>query len=258
VAGRNIKNVVEAILFASESALSADRIAGALERKDATPGGIREAIAELNAHYRQTDRTFEIVEVAGGFKMMTLPEYNNYIRRVLRSRSRDKLSQAALETMAIVAYRQPITRAEIENIRGVEAGPILRMLVDRGLVKIVGRSEKLGHPLLYGTTRLFLEIFGLNDLDVLLCAEELMARQAAEDDEDAEDASPESSEAVAGAMAALSDGEENIAATADADVDAEADDEQAVIRLSNHLADNAPPAETETPADEDDKPTVGA
>ena len=218
MAGRNLDQVVEAVLFASDEALSAERIAAALERQTATPSAIREAVQRLNESYRQSDRSFEIVEVAGGYKMMTLPEYNNYVRRVLRNRSRDRLSQAALETLAVTAYRQPVTRAEIDNIRGVDSGPILRMLVDRGLVRIVGRQEALGHPLLYGTTKLFLELFGLKDLESLPKAEELMKLEAeAEDAEEesseegpageAEPAAP--SEAVASGLAALADDDQD-------------------------------------------------
>jgi segregation and condensation protein B len=173
MAPRSLDAIVEAVLFASEEALSPERLAAALERQDATPGAIAEAVGRLNDHYRQAERSFEIVETAGGYKLLTLPEYNSYIRRALRSRSREKLSQAALETVAVIAYRQPVTRADIENIRGVEAGPLLRALVDRGLVRIVGRDESLGHPLLYGTTKLFLELFGLRDLEALPRVEEL-------------------------------------------------------------------------------------
>ena len=173
MAVKPLEQVVEAILFASEESLSAERIAEALERQDATPAAVRQAVESLNRFYRQWQRAFEVVEVAGGYKMLSLPEFSNYIRRVLRSRSRERLSQAALETLAIVAYRQPITRAEIDNIRGVDSGPILRMLVDRGLARIVGRQQSLGHPLLYGTTRLFLELFGLKDLESLPKADEL-------------------------------------------------------------------------------------
>ncbi len=170
---RSLDAILEAVLFASEEALSPDRLAAALERQDATPAAIAEAVARLNEAYRLAERSFEIVEVAGGYKLVTLPEFNNYIRRVLRSRSRDKMSQAALETLAVIAYRQPVSRADIENIRGVEAGPLLRTLVDRGLIRIVGREESLGHPLLYGTTKLFLELFGLRDLSALPRVEEL-------------------------------------------------------------------------------------
>ena len=270
MAGRSLDKIVETVLFASEDALSAERIAAALERKDATPGAIREAIGHLNEDYRRTDRAFEIVEVAGGYKLMTLPEFNTYVRRVLRSRSRDRLSQAAVETLAIVAYRQPVTRAEIENIRGVEAGPVLRMLVDRGLVRIVGRQQSLGHPLLYGTTKLFLELFGLKDLDALPRAEELVARtdavsaadeEASPSDEEAnDDAEPaESAEALSNAMAALSDesqpadhpddeDRQEAPAVEDAAGDAaQPEDGQGIIRLANHQ--DQPPAK-DTPGDD--------
>jgi segregation and condensation protein B len=170
---RSLDAILEAVLFASEEALSAERMAAALERQDATPAAIAEAVARLNEEYRRSERSFEIAEVAGGYKLVTLPEFNNYIHRVLRSRSREKMSQAALETLAVIAYRQPVSRADIENIRGVEAGPLLRTLVDRGLIRIVGREEALGHPLLYGTTKLFLELFGLRDLEALPRVEEL-------------------------------------------------------------------------------------
>jgi segregation and condensation protein B len=175
-----LDKIVEALLFASEESLSAERIAGALERQDATPAAVRETVAQLNRLYRESGRAFEIVEVAGGYKMLTLPEFNNYVRRLLRSRTRERLSQAALETLAIVAYRQPITRAEIDNIRGVDSGPLLRAMVDRGLIRIIGRQESLGHPLLYGTTKLFLELFGLKDLESLPKADEL-AKMTAEE-----------------------------------------------------------------------------
>lgn len=270
MAGRRLETVVEAILFSSEAALTPARIAEALERQDATPDTVRQAVNTLNEEYRRSDRAFEIIEVAGGYKMMTLPEYNHYIRAVLRSRSRDRLSQAAMESLAIVAYRQPISRAEIESIRGVDAGPILRMLVDRGLVRIVGRSESLGHPLLYGTTTLFLELFGLSSLDALPRAEELLAKEAAgeeetEADESAEAApSSEGAAALADAMASLghepTPGEQLEAETPTAAELAHADEELTsggrdeslqdrpdIIRLANH---QEPPAETD---DENDK-----
>ena len=224
MAARSLDQIVETVLFASEDALSAERIAAALERKDATPAAVREVVERLNEDYRRTERAFEIVEVAGGYKLMTLPEFNIYVRRVLRSRSRDRLSQAAMETLAIVAYRQPVTRAEIENIRGVEAGPVLRMLVDRGVVRIVGRQQSLGHPLLYGTSKAFLELFGLRNIESLPRTDELTAgmdaapadsadddvgdndEQALTDEELDETVEPrESAEALSSAMAALSD-----------------------------------------------------
>jgi segregation and condensation protein B len=173
-----LDSIIEAILISSDEVLSADRLAENLERQDATPAAVREAIDRLNDHYNDTGRAFEIVEQAGGYRLMTRPEYGNYIRRVLKTRSRDRLSHAALETLAVVAYRQPVPRSQIENIRGVDSGAMLRMLIDKGMIKIVGREESLGHPLLYGTTRFFLETFGLKDLKSLPNADELVRGEA--------------------------------------------------------------------------------
>lgn len=116
---------------------------------------------------------FRIEEIAGGYQMMTLPAYNPWLRKLLRVRTDNKLTQAALETLAIVAYKQPLIRADIEAIRGVASGEVLRNLMYKGLVKIVGRAEVLGRPMLYGTTRRFLDVFGLKSLKDLPNVEEL-------------------------------------------------------------------------------------
>lgn len=265
MAGRHLDAIVEAILFASDEALSVERMAGALERKDATPSAIRQAIADLNQQYRDTERTFEIVEVARGYKLMTLPQYNNYIRKILRGRSRDRVSQAALETLAVVAYRQPVTRAEVENIRGVEAGPMLRTLVDRGLIRIVGRDESLGHPLLYGTTKQFLEVFGLRDLDSLPRIEEL-ARARPElvlEDQDEDEGQGESGEepdevATSGEVQqAMADLAAPTGRTAEGEPSAESESAEggqtdqadgSIIQLSNHLDEPSEPAPEENPS----------
>ncbi len=110
------------------------------------------------------DRAFELVEVAGGYQIMTRPEFEPYLRRFKKERDSTRLSPAGLETLAIVAYRQPILRADIENLRGVGCGPLLRGLMEKRLVKITGRSEQLGRPALYGTSPQFLEHFGLKSL----------------------------------------------------------------------------------------------
>ncbi|HOI55838.1 MAG TPA: SMC-Scp complex subunit ScpB [Phycisphaerae bacterium] len=274
---RDLEAIIEAIFFASDEPLSAERIAAALERQDATAPAVRDAIADLNDHYRQDERTFEIVEVAGGYKMMTVPEYNTYIRKILRGRSRERISQAALETLAVVAYRQPVTRADIDNIRGVDTGPMLRTLVDRGLIKIVGRDEGLGHPLLYGTTKLFLEVFGLKDISSLPRIEELtkatpesiLAGDADESEasngaavEDGPDEVARSDE-VRRAMSDMADRDEASGETspeAGEDVLAEeASDDASIIRLSNHLgeppAPDEPTAGDQTPDAPDDDAT---
>ncbi|MBN2584422.1 MAG: SMC-Scp complex subunit ScpB [Planctomycetes bacterium] len=275
---RDLEAIVEAILFASDEALSAERIAGALERQDATPSAVRDAIADLNEHYVQDERTFEIVEVAGGYKMMTVPDYNNYIRKILRGRSRERISQAALETLAVVAYRQPVTRADIDNIRGVDTGPMLRTLVDRGLIKIVGRDESLGHPLLYGTTKLFLEVFGLKDISSLPRVEELTKatpESILTEDDESEDFVVEEdvegpdevarSDEVRKAMSDMADQDNAVEEEAADDVgagdgevavtDAEAGDaveDESIIRLSNHMPEDGADEPSSDALTEDD------
>ncbi|MFP3937983.1 MAG: SMC-Scp complex subunit ScpB [Phycisphaerae bacterium] len=166
-----IAATVEAILFASDSPLTASKISRAGEL-----GGervVREAVDYLNSRYDELGSAFRIEQVAGGYRMMTRPEYHDVLSRLLQNKSEAKLSTAAMETLAVVAYRQPILRADIEAIRGVACGDVLRGLMDKGLVKIVGRAEVLGRPMLYGTTRRFLEVFGLNSLEDLPRVQEL-------------------------------------------------------------------------------------
>lgn len=166
-----LRSVVEAILFASDEPLDASKIAKVAGAGDARQ--VRKLIEELNAEYGQREAAYRIEQIAGGYLMLTLPEYNDWLKQLLRTRQESKLSQAALETLAIVAYKQPVMRVTVEAIRGVAAGEMIRNLMEKGLVKIVGRAEELGRPLLYGTTRKFLEIFGLNSLTDLPKVEEL-------------------------------------------------------------------------------------
>ncbi|MBS3733588.1 MAG: SMC-Scp complex subunit ScpB [Phycisphaerae bacterium] len=162
---------VEAVLFATDSPLTPEKIARVAD----LPGrkAVRQAIDTLNARYDEHGASFRIEEIAGGYQMLTRPEYHGLLERLFQSRSQTRLSQAAMETLAIVAYRQPILRADIEVIRGVSCGEVLRGLLEKQLVKIVGRADVLGRPMLYGTTRRFLEVFGLASLDDLPRAEEL-------------------------------------------------------------------------------------
>jgi segregation and condensation protein B len=161
---------VEAILFASDSPLTVSKIGSVAEL---TPGAVGKAITALNERYAEGTSAFRIEPIANGYQMLTLPEYQDVLSRLLRTKSQSRLSQAAMETLAIVAYRQPIMRADIEAIRGVACGDLLRGLMEKGLIKIVGRAEVLGRPMLYGTTRRFLEVFGLGALDDLPRVEEL-------------------------------------------------------------------------------------
>ena len=148
--------------MAADRPLPPARIAEAARLGDARAA--RAAVERLNAEYERTRRSFTITEVAGGFRVMTRPEYGDVIEGLKRSRNQGKLSPAAMETLAIIAYKQPITRAQIETIRGVASGEIVRSLMERRLVKSVGRAEEIGRPMLYGTTRSFLETFGLASL----------------------------------------------------------------------------------------------
>ncbi len=162
---------VEAILFATDSPLTAAKIAQVAEIE--SQRDVKQAISALNERYEQFGSAFRIEAIAGGFQMLTQPQYHEVLSRLLSARAETKLSQASLETLSIVAYRQPILRADIEAIRGVACGEVLRNLLEKQLVKIVGRAEVLGRPMLYGTTKRFLEIFGLANLADLPKAQEL-------------------------------------------------------------------------------------
>ena len=176
---------VEAVLMTADRPLGERRIATILELDDdtANDGGgaarqVRDAVESLNGSYEATGRSFRIERVAGGLQVMTLPTYTEDIARLRGARQQWRLSQAAMETLAIIAYRQPILRADLEAIRGVSCGEVLRGLHERRLVKIAGRAEELGRPILYGTTREFLETFGLASLDDLPQSKELRPKPA--------------------------------------------------------------------------------
>lgn len=165
-----LESVIEAVLFASDEPLSANRLTGITETSIKQ---VNRHIDNLNKKYTSNKNAFRIEKIAGGYQMMTLSDYNHWLKKLLRARSDSKLSAAALETLAIIAYKQPVIRADIEAIRGVQAGELIRSLMYKGLVKIVGRAEVLGRPMLYGTTKKFLEVFGLNTLKDLPKVEEL-------------------------------------------------------------------------------------
>jgi segregation and condensation protein B len=165
-----VESVIEAILFATDEPLTDGRLAGIVET---TSKQVRQSIKALNAKYEANNNAFRIEQIAGGYQMLTLNVYNGWLKKMLHARSDSKLSPAALETLAIIAYKQPIIRADIEAVRGVAVGEVIRSLMYKGLVKITGRAEILGRPMLYGTTRKFLEVFGLNSLKDLPKAEEL-------------------------------------------------------------------------------------
>ena len=163
--------LVEAALVSAERALPAGRLAEALGLEHTAP--VHEAVERLNAAYRREGRAFRVEPVAGGYRVMTLPAHAGFLASLHRGRSSGRLSPAALETLAVVAYRQPVLRAELESIRGAACGEVLRSLMERHLVRIAGRAEEVGRPILYGTTPRFLEAFGLVSLADLPEAEGL-------------------------------------------------------------------------------------
>jgi segregation and condensation protein B len=162
---------LEAALLTADRALSSSKLGEALGGVSGKK--IKQTIESLNAQYEQTGRSFRIEPVAGGWKVLTLPEYANVLQALHKRQAQQKLSPAALETLAVIAYKQPILRADLEAIRGVACGEVLRGLMDRHLVKIVGRAEEIGRPMLYGTTKTFLEVFGLASLNDLPKVEQL-------------------------------------------------------------------------------------
>lgn len=156
------QSVVEALLLATDEPLPAAKIAQLLGVGDASD--VKEHIEKLNERYEREGASFRIEAIAKGYQLLTLPAYDVWIKKLHKARDDSRLSPAALETLAIVAYKQPIMRADVEAIRGVAVGDMLARLRDMGLVRIVGRAEEVGRPLLYGTTTKFLDVFGLSSL----------------------------------------------------------------------------------------------
>ena len=165
-AGDQLDTAVEALLFSCDRPTPAKRLAEAIFQAGFGPEDtdIAASVDRLNAEYERTKRAFRIEEVAGGFRVMTRPDHAPVLAAFHKARAGSKLSRPALETLAIIAYKQPITRARLEAIRGVACGEVLRSLLERRLISVVGRAEELGRPMLYGTTRGFLDAFGLAGL----------------------------------------------------------------------------------------------
>jgi segregation and condensation protein B len=163
--------MVEAVLLVANEPISARRLSQAAGLDDPTQA--RTLVRRLNECYQQEQSSFCVQELAGGWQLMTHPSFGGWLRKLYPTGAMTRLSVPALETLAVVAYRQPVVRAEVESIRGVQCGEMLRQLMDRDLVRIVGKSHDLGRPFLYGTTPRFLRIFGLRHLDDLPRAREL-------------------------------------------------------------------------------------
>jgi segregation and condensation protein B len=173
---QDIVNIIESLLFVAEEPLSIDKLKSILERVEAKE--IKSALQALCDQYEARGGGFTLCEVAGGWQLRSRPEYNEWIKRMLQP-SPQRLSKPALETLAIIAYNQPIIRADIEHIRGVDCGGVLRQLMERKLVRVLGRKEIPGRPLIYATTKLFLELFGLKDLKDLPSPREIEEMAAA-------------------------------------------------------------------------------
>ncbi len=167
-----LKAATEALIFSSIEPLTPQQHVAALGEK--VKGKLAEIVHELNFDYERDGRAFEILPVAGGFQHYTRRDYSGVLRKLFAERARTRLSRAALETLAVVAFRGPVTRAEIDEIRGVDSGGVLRTLLDRSLVAVRGRANVLGRPLLYETTPQFLKHFGLSDLSDLPRDSELL------------------------------------------------------------------------------------
>ncbi|MGE5400886.1 MAG: SMC-Scp complex subunit ScpB [Ignavibacteriales bacterium] len=165
-------SIIEALIFASDESISAAEILKAIKEIDGEDAGlaiedIEKCIDELNEKYNLQDISFNIMKVSNGFLFATKPEYGKYVGFLSTEKSKRRLSQAALETLAIIAYKQPITKPELESIRGVNSDYILNMLLEKNLITITGRSDSIGRPLLYGTTDEFLKYFGLYSISDL-------------------------------------------------------------------------------------------
>jgi segregation and condensation protein B len=170
-AADTLPKILEALLFASDSPLSVQKLGSLVD--DAAPAVIREALDHLAELYDREERAFQLVQVAGGYQLCTRPRYAHWIERLFKGRQKSRLSNPALETLAIVAYKQPIPKAEIAEIRGVDVDGVLRTLLERNLVTVVGRKDTPGRPLLFGTTREFLTHFGINLIQDLPSIDEM-------------------------------------------------------------------------------------
>ncbi len=161
----NLHRIIEALLFANDSPLSLDKLKEVLEGTGKKE--IRQAITDLQKSYDNSGSAIRVAELAGGYQLLTREEYATILQKLYRGRAASRLTHRALETLAIIAYKQPITKQEMEAIRGVNVDGVVKTLLERNLIKIEGRQKAPGNPLLYGTTRYFLQYFGLDSLESL-------------------------------------------------------------------------------------------
>ncbi|MBR3654003.1 MAG: SMC-Scp complex subunit ScpB [Elusimicrobia bacterium] len=176
----DIKKIIEALLFVSDKPLLNREIKAVIKEDLPENVKVEDIMNELQQEYVQLNRAYELKFVADGWTFATKPEYSSWIKKLLKEKTILKLSPSAMEVLAIIAYKQPITRAEIDNVRGVDSGGVIDTLTDRKFIKIVGRKETLGRPLLYGTTQEFLRHFGLShlsELPVIEAAKDVLPEQ---------------------------------------------------------------------------------
>jgi segregation and condensation protein B len=256
---------LEAVLLLANEPLPLRKISRFASLADATEA--RTLTRRLNQLYDSQGAAFRVEELAGGFQLLSRQRFGTWLRRLHQSTIETRLSSPALETLAIVAYRQPVLRAEIEVIRGVQCGEMLRQLMERDLVRIGGRSEELGRPFFYGTTRRFLQVFGLRHLDELPRAEDLRARnpQGVSTHESPESQSPDTAAALADSLAGnepfsdltfqkVSTEESEVTIAADPELTPlqELDDERTLAVLSPRASDDDFEEEEADDEDEDD------
>jgi len=240
------RRIIEALILASPEPVSIQRLVGIVPGLQ--PGLAKDRVNELNTEYQEQGRGFEIWEVAGGFQLRTRPEFAGYVQQLRKDRPL-RLSQAALETLAIVAYKQPLTRAEIEAVRGVDSGAILKSLLDRRLLRILGQREVPGRPLIYGTGKRFLEVFGLESLKQLPSLRELeelareqgveLAGEEAPSFEEAADADTPDSETPDGLDAPF-EADDEPAGAETADEAAESEELEAMVSSSEPAPHDTP------------------
>jgi len=183
----DLKNIIESLLFVADGPLALDKIKDVLELDDRKL--IREALQELQADYESRTGAFVLREIAGGYQFRSRPEYVPWIKKLIQPKP-SRLSKAALETLAIIAYKQPVIRSDVEHLRGVDCGGVLRMLLERNLIRVLGRKEIPGRPIIYATTKQFLEVFDLKNLKDLPTPKEIEDLVKAPLDDEIEEESP--------------------------------------------------------------------
>jgi segregation and condensation protein B len=191
----NVKSAIEAMLFASEKPLMLEQMKNVLSMDTSS---VRKAVEELKSDYEQANRGIRIAEIAGGYQMITETSFAPFLKKLFKARHSERLSKPALETLAIVAYKQPLTKAEIQSLRNVNIDGVMKSLLEKNLIRITGRKKAPGRPFVFGTTRQFLEHFGLRSLEELPKIEDFQALAAKTENAEIEAISEEEAQVLAG------------------------------------------------------------